>query len=151
MTVFMLDTCIWRDFYEDRKSMGGDPIGKHASSLLLKIISNRDTIIYSEVIVAELLKDYSNEEVSELLSFLSATGIAERVDITKEERDEAKALCRERKVSFADCFIAIHARNHKAVLVTRDKHFSLLADIIKPVRPEEVSRTSSQGQPGAPC
>jgi len=47
---YLLDTCIWRDFYEERISYAGKPFGLYASNLFLKILKNEDVIIYSEAL-----------------------------------------------------------------------------------------------------
>ena len=47
-TKYFLDTCIWRDFYEDRFGKTGRPLGKYASNLFMKILKNKDKIVFSE-------------------------------------------------------------------------------------------------------
>ncbi len=37
MVKYYLDTCIWIDFFEDRKGAKGEPFGEFASRLLTKI------------------------------------------------------------------------------------------------------------------
>jgi len=54
---YWFDTCIWRDFYEDRLSKTGNPLGLYASDAFVKIIKNKDLILYSESLVWELKKD----------------------------------------------------------------------------------------------
>ena len=39
---YLLDTCIWRDFYEDRFSKINRPLGKYAHDLFMKIIKNKN-------------------------------------------------------------------------------------------------------------
>jgi predicted nucleic acid-binding protein len=137
---YLLDTCIWRDFYENRRSRSGKPLGAYASDLFMKILRRNDKIIFSESLLWELKKDYEENDVKDVLNILLISNVLIKVEITKSEYEEAKRLCYERNVPFVDCLNAIHARNHKAVLVSQDAHFfEKLNDIINPVRPEEIT------------
>jgi hypothetical protein len=66
MAKYYLDTCIWRDFYEARISEHGNPLGRYAYELILKILKNKDAIIYSESVVSELKRRYENLEIENL-------------------------------------------------------------------------------------
>ncbi len=134
---YLIDTCVWRDFYEDRFSKTGNPLGEHATSLFMKIIKAKDTIIFSESLVWELKRDYNENDINDLLHLLFTNKILLRIGIAKEEYKEAKKLAQERDLPFVDCLNAIHARNHNAILVSQDGHFfEKLSDITKPVRPQ---------------
>lgn len=41
MNTYILDTCIWRDFYEDRYGQGRRPLGKYASKFFMKILKTK--------------------------------------------------------------------------------------------------------------
>lgn len=136
---FFLDTCIWRDFYENRFSKTGNPLGKYATSLFMKILNNRDTILFSKALVWELRKDYSENDINDMLNLLVLNKILINLEITKEEHLESKHLSQERNLPYIDCLNAVQARNNDAVLVTQDAHFfEKLTDIIKPIRPQEI-------------
>ena len=62
----------------------------------------------------------------------------ERVDVSDEQRDEAKKIAEKRRLPKGDVIHAILARDNKAVLVSRDKHFQLLKDICEVVKPEDI-------------
>ena len=78
---YYIDTCIWRDFYENR--FFNKPIGDYAAKLFAMIIKRRYTIIYSEIIVRELLKRYTKEEIMTLFNLLLINKILIRVKIGK--------------------------------------------------------------------
>lgn len=136
---FFLDTCIWRDFYENRSSKAGKPLGKYATELFMKILDKQYKILYSETLLWELNKDYNKNETKDMLNFLLICKVLVKVEIKKTEFLEAKKLAKERNIPFVDCINAIQARNHKAIMVSQDKHFfENLSDIVKTARPEEI-------------
>jgi len=48
---YFIDTCIWRDFYEDRFSKSGRHLGKYVTELFIKILKRKDKILFSESII----------------------------------------------------------------------------------------------------
>ena len=137
---YLLDTCIWRDFYENRFSKIGRPLGRYATDLFIKILKNKDKIIFSEALTWELKKDYKEKEVYDMLNLLFLNKVLINITITKEEYSEAKRLAQERNLPFVDCLNAIQARNYKAILVSQDEHYpKSLSDISKAVRPEQIN------------
>ncbi|MFH1668320.1 MAG: PIN domain-containing protein [Candidatus Woesearchaeota archaeon] len=135
---FYLDTCIWRDHFEDRTGPGGRPLGKYATQLLMKIIRDKDIIIISDAIIAELKKGFYDDEISDILNVLQAMGSVENIPIQDIDDTEAKMISKERKLPILDVLHAILARNNQAILVTQDKHFMQLSDIVNCKRPEEL-------------
>jgi len=137
---YFLDTCIWRDFYEDRFSKSGRHLGKEATDLFMRIIKKKDNILYSESLIWEMKKDYDEQEINDMLNFLFLTKILKRVKIKEDEYKEAKKLSQEKNIPFIDCLNAIHARNHNAVMISQDRHFIIdLKDITKTKKPSEIS------------
>jgi predicted nucleic acid-binding protein len=137
---YLIDTCIWRDFYENRFGKSRRPIGKYATDLFMEILKNKDKILFSEALVRELKKDYSEEDINDMLNLLFINKTLLRIEITKEEYSEAKKLSGERNLPFIDCLNAIQARNHKAIMVSRDEHFiKNLSNIVKPAKPENLN------------
>jgi len=135
----LLDTCIWRDFYENRFSKSERPIGKYAADLFMRILKNKDKLLFSIALVWELKKDYNEKDINDMLNLLFINKTLIRIEITKEEYKEARKLSEEKNIPFIDCLNAIQARNHKAVMVSRDQHFiNNLSDIVKPVKPEDI-------------
>ena len=137
---YLIDTCIWRDFYEDRMSKSGKPIGKYATDLFMKILKKKDKILFSEALMKELSKDYKKEDINDMLTILLHSEVLVPISITKDEFLEAKQVSEKRDIPLIDCLNVIQARNHKATMVTRDKHyFKNLKDIVKSLKPEDIT------------
>lgn len=138
--IYLVDTCIWRDFYENRFSKTGRPLGKYATDLFMKILKSKDKILFSETLIWELKKDYEEKDINDMLNLLFLNKTLIRIEITKEEHLEAKKLSQQKNIPFIDCLNAIHARHHNAIMVSQDDHYLKdLADIIKTVKPEQVN------------
>lgn len=136
---YWLDTCIWRDFYEDRFSKAGNPLGEYATNAFMKILKKRDKILFSESLTRELSRDYGEKDINDMLNLLFIGGTLIRVEITKEEYLEARELSGKRKLPFVDCLNAVQARNHNAVVVSQDEHFTKnLSDIVKVIKPQDL-------------
>jgi predicted nucleic acid-binding protein len=137
--IYLVDTCIWRDFYEDRVSKTNAPIGKFASEFFMKVLQRKDTILFSEGLLRELGVDFSKKDINDMLTVFMYSNILMRIDITESDFLEAEKLALERNLPKIDCLNAIHARNYNAVLITRDRHyFENLQDIAFPLKPEQV-------------
>ena len=137
---YLLDTCIWRDFYEGRFSKEGKPFGKYATKLFMKILKSESIIIFSEALIRELKRDYLEQDIYDMLNLLVINHSLIKVEIKKEEFLEAKQLSNNQDLPFVDCLNAVQARNHNAILVSQDHHFfKKLSDIRKPFKPEEIT------------
>lgn len=133
---FYLDTAIWLDFFENRNEPGL-PKGEWANKLLIKIIKNNELIIISDLTLAELTAvGYPQWELKKL--FRPLKSLLLYVESTKKEIGKAKDLSKKRRVPKGDALHALIARDHKATLVTLDKHFHSLKDIIEPKRPQDL-------------
>ena len=136
---YWFDTCIWRDFYEDRFSKTGNPLGEYATNAFMKMFRKGSKVLFSESLIRELHKDYKKDEINEMLNFLFLSNILIKIEITKEEYLEAKELSEKRKLPFVDCLNAIQARNNKATIVSQDEHFTKnLSDIVKVIKPQNL-------------
>jgi predicted nucleic acid-binding protein len=136
---YYIDTCIWRDHYENRFGPGGRPLGQIASKLFIKLIREKKIIIFSDFILRELKIDYPENEINDMFNLLFISGKTEKVKINKKDIDEANKLKIERNISFGDCLHAILARNSNGVLVTQnEKDFKQILDIVKFKKPEEI-------------
>lgn len=136
---YLLDTCIWRDFYEDRFSNKGRYLGQSAHDLFMKIIKNNDKIYFSVSLVKELSIKYNDKEIFDMLNILFFTNSLIKIEVTKTEINEAKIISKKRNLPFTDCLCAVQARNHKAILVSQDKHILInLSDIAITKRPEDI-------------
>lgn len=134
---FYLDTAIWRDYFEDRKD-GIRPLGEFAFQFLKNCEKKDCKVLYSETVVHELRKDYSDKRIKQVFS--SFEHFLEIVPISNEQYLESKKLTRIKTESHeSDILHAVLARDNKAVLITRDFHFETLRDIVEIKAPEEVT------------
>jgi predicted nucleic acid-binding protein len=138
MAKYYFDSCIWKDHYENRFGPGGRPLGDYATRLFMKVMKNRDTLLFSELVVEELKLRHDKVEIDRFFNIISLLGILKLVDITKEERMEAKLIAAERGVPFHDALHAIIARDNDAIIVTQDRHFNELVEVVVAKRPEEL-------------
>ncbi len=133
---FYLDTCIWRDYFENREDRLR-PIGEWAFALIRQIIENEDLIIYSEIVNEELMQDYPAEKIHSLLEIVPHKLLIE-VNASSEEVEKSISISRALKIPRNDVLHALIAKNKKAILVTRDAHFSLLQEMVTVKLPEEL-------------
>ncbi|PIN98890.1 MAG: hypothetical protein COT90_02215 [Candidatus Diapherotrites archaeon CG10_big_fil_rev_8_21_14_0_10_31_34] len=133
---FYLDTCIWRDYFEDRKD-NLKPLGEFAFQFLKKCEKNNWKVLYSEFVVKELKKDYSEERIKEIFS--SFQNLLVKVHISIEQIIESEKLKSKIKESHeSDILHAIISRDNNAVLISRDRHFDYLKDFVEVKIPEEI-------------
>ncbi len=133
---FYLDTSVWRDYCEDRGN-GIRPLGEFAFGFLKKCLREKAAIIVSDIVEYELRKDFSPEKIQDIFSpFAEAMA---RVEHTKEQVKEASALFNKFNRGFPvmDLLHSIIARDEKAIIVSRDKHFKEIG-IVESKAPEEL-------------
>jgi predicted nucleic acid-binding protein len=136
MKKYYFDTSIWLDFFENRDEPNL-PKGEWANKLINKIVKNDDRIIYSDNNVYELnIVGYSSEDIKNMLKPIKPILIF--VESTEKQIGKAKDLALKRDIPKRDALHALIARDNKAILVTLDKHFQKLLDIIKPKSPKEL-------------
>ena len=134
---FYLDTAIWRDYFEDRRD-SLRPLGEFAFRFLKDCEKHDCEVLYSHLVVYELHSHYSPERVKQVFS--SFSHYLKEVSISPDELSEARTLNRELKDTHtSDIVHAILARDNCAVLITRDRHFEALSDIVQVLTPEEVT------------
>ena len=136
---YWLDTSLWRDFYEDRISKAGNPLGEYAARLFMKILKRKDKILFSESLIWELKKDYDEQGINDMLNLLFMNNVLVKIEIKKEEYQESKKLAQERNIPFVDCLNAVQARNNNVVMVSQDRHFhENLKDITKTIKQQDI-------------
>ena len=136
---YYLDTCIWRDHYENRFGKTGRPLGKYATKLIMKILSDKNVILFSEFTIRELRKDLTKEEINDMLNLLFISGTLKKVGISEEEYREARKISKEKGLPLGDVLHVIISRNNKAVLVSQDWHFKKLKNLVSVKAPEEIN------------
>ena len=133
---YYLDTCIWLDYWENRKNKFR-PLGEWAFEVIKNIDNEGGFILFSQKVKEELEEKYSYEKIKKIISIIPNTNIIFIMENTRQLRQAVK-LARTLKIPRGDALHAILAREYDAVLVTRDKHFLELSCIIKVKKPEDL-------------
>lgn len=131
-----MDTSIWIDLYEDRKGYKGEPLGDYAWDFLAFIKATNSKIVVSTFLLKELASKYSLDEIRGM-TFLFENMML-KVGVSDSQAKEARILSKERNLPFGDAIHAVVARDNNALLVSRDRHFILLADICNVAPPEKI-------------
>ncbi|MBN1377579.1 PIN domain-containing protein [Candidatus Woesearchaeota archaeon] len=134
---YYIDTCIWRDLHENREDKFR-PLGEWAFEFFRKIRKNKDVVLYSRLVTKELLKEFNKKTINEIFSIVKEEGLLEEVKINEKQSKEALKLKNKLIVPFEDALHAVLAKENKAVLVTRDKHFIQFQNILEIKKPEEL-------------
>lgn len=128
-----LDTSIWLDYYEKR-----DLNGEHALKLIMKIIRTDKIILYSDLHTRELKNvGYTIDQINAIFQILKQNNIR-HVHIYTAQIVEARSLTSQRNVPTKDALHSVLARDNDAILISRDKHFEKLKDIVGTKKPEEL-------------
>jgi len=61
-----------------------------------------------------------------------------RVPYTFVQAEQARLIAEEKHVPYKDALHAVLAKEHKAILVTRDKHFIKLSDVVESFDPKDL-------------
>lgn len=134
---YYFDTAIWIDYYENRSDRFR-PLGDWAHQLIGNILEKRDTILYSEMLIKELETLYTKESIEKIFEFVKMADILLKVNISKNQLEKAAILSKQRNVPFGDVLHALLAQDNNAIMVTRDKHFMELLDIVEVKKPEDL-------------
>ena len=121
----LIDTSAWIEYFNKTSH----PISKEIESALLL-----NTAVTSQIILAELLQGAKSEkEVELILDLPSVVKILEEgPSIWQEAGLLANKLRKEGKtIPLIDCFLAVLAQEHKASILSLDKHFKLLGNHAK--------------------
>jgi predicted nucleic acid-binding protein len=134
--IYYLDSCIWRDYFENR-SDNFRPLGDWALALIQKIIREESIFIFSDRLTTELKKDYPLDKLKEFFSIIPDKLIL-NVKTNDTQAKEAFRLRNKLNIPFGDALHAILARDNKAILISRDKHFYELGSMLKILKPEDL-------------
>lgn len=138
-TIIYLDTNIYMDHFDGRVD-NLRPLGEFAFNILRRTLECEFRIIFSSLILDELVYNSYEEKISELIEDLKEKGKIINVDCTEEDKKKAGDICKERNTNFNDTVHAIIAKRMKAgYLVTRNvQDFTELQDLVKIVYPENL-------------
>ncbi len=134
---YYVDTCIWRDFGEQRKDKFR-PLGEWAFEFFKKVKESKEIRLYSDLVVRELSLAYSESKIQELFSFILEDQALVKIEIKESQFQEAIRIKKEKQFPYSDLLHAILARDSQAILITRDKHFLELLDLVMIKKPEDL-------------
>jgi hypothetical protein len=102
-------------------------------------MKRRNTILYSELIIDELLPKYTAKEIEErCFKHLRAEHLLKKADGSTTQLTEIENIAKDRRLPWTDVAHAILARDNQATVITRDAHFQQLADVVESLKPENV-------------
>lgn len=139
MKVFV-DTNIFIDYYLDRKD-NFLPLGEFAFQFFKRAIECEFFILICDFIVLELCEVLNLDE-KELNKILFADLIKKnkitKIDFNEKQYKEAGDLSKSKLIPFSDALFAVLARAHNAILISRDKHYNEVKNIVEVKKPEEL-------------
>ncbi len=133
MARYYVDTAVFRDYHEGREDRFR-PLGEWALAFFKKALMHDE--LFASLIVVEELRNYDYSQ--ELADDLFMTFRVRLVPLEPGLFSRARHLARERSVPKAVAAHALLARKIGAVLVSRDKDFLELLDIVDVRKPEEL-------------
>lgn len=134
--IFYLDTAIWMDWFEDRIGYRGEPLGRFADDLLMVILSNEGRLAISEMVMEELERRYTNEEIMGM--FFRFKGCLIKVVSSDAQRGESRLISRSRDIPYGDALHSVICRDYRFILVSRDRNFLKVRDVCESCKPEEL-------------
>jgi predicted nucleic acid-binding protein len=132
MAKYLIDTCIWRDYYENRTDKFR-PLGEWAFEFLKKICIKNE-ILFPSIIEEEILLTSNQPLVNDIIHYYKAIRIFSSI----KQEVEATRIERARNLPFNDALIAVLARDSGAIVISRDHHFEQLRDIVIVKKPEDL-------------
>jgi len=136
----LVDSNIFLDYYLDRKD-SMLPIGEFAFQFINRAIKCEFTFIVCDLILGELennLELKGPQILKVIFAELIKKGKLLIIDYRDELAVEAKRISRERKLPLNDCVFALIARENNLLVVSRDKHFQELKDLVESLKPEDL-------------
>lgn len=136
MARYYVDTSIWLDLFEARNSVDF-PKGELAKNFFESCVYRGDWILCSPLIFKELETVGYSEYT--LTSYVKVAGVKLiLITPTSKELSVGVHISRARNIPRLDVLHALLAKRTYAVLVSWDKHFSVLRDIVETKTPREI-------------
>lgn len=126
---FYVDSCIWLDYLENRKD-NFRPLGEWAFNFFKFCIDNRYDLLISQLVIDEV-NSHFKVDLKKDFNLI-------QVDISKDQINLAIKIAKKKKLYYADILHAILAKENNAIMITRDKHFFDLVDIVDVKKPEDL-------------
>lgn len=125
---YYFDTSIWLDIWENRDE-ANLPKGSNARKLLKRIIQSNEEIVYSDIVVSELVENgYSFWEVEHIFASMSLilVYIEQSEKIFRKSRD----LAMKRGIPIKDALHALLARSSKSIIISRETRRCLTDSVL---------------------
>lgn len=134
-----IDTNIYMDHFDGRVDKLR-PLEEFAFQVFKKVIEGEFQIIISPLVLDELFYNSYEPVTKNLLSDFEAKGKITFIEITSEDIQKARTICKERKTHFNDTLHAVLAHKAQAsYLITRNiKDFIELEDLVRVILPENL-------------
>ena len=133
---FYVDTSVWRDYLEDR-SDGLRPLGLFAFQFFQYCNKNKCVVYYSDLVVKELLKRFTEEEIASGFSIIEPAFLY-MLNISPSATTEAGTLMQKKGIHQSDAIHATLAKEAGATLISRDAHFNEVNEFVEVKTPEEI-------------
>ena len=121
----LVDTSAWIEYLKKTSH----PVTKEIESVLLLNVAAA-----CQLVLAELIQGVRSEKETELiLDLASVVKILSESDSTWQQAGFlANKLRKQGKtISLIDCYLAVLAKENKAVILTLDKHFAIIDELFK--------------------
>jgi predicted nucleic acid-binding protein len=137
MQKYYLDTSIWLDLFED-KNQPGFPKGEYVNRLIYFIMEANGKIVISNATLKEIW-NYGHIYPEFKIFLRSLRKIIIFVRYSENQFRRARDISKKRQLPHFDALHAIIARDSRSIMVTRDRHFNDLKDIVVSLRPEDIT------------
>ena len=142
MSGYYVDSCIYLNLWKKEVDESGDLLWKFAKEFFEKLEDNNSVIYYSGYLLRELMFAFDEKQFINKLELFNYSSIFKRVNLTKEEYQEAQKLKNTlaSNVSFFDILHTLFAKKTNSVLVTRDEDLIEFAKTMNIIvkKPEEL-------------
>jgi len=85
MTKYYVDVCIWRDLKDDRTDRFR-PLGEWAFRFFALVRINKDLVLYSDIVITELLKEFEKKDIDELFAIVSDYDLLKKVELNQNKQ-----------------------------------------------------------------
>jgi len=133
---FYLDSCVWRDLLE-RRTDRIRPLDEFAFQFLKNCREHRRKVVVSDLVCDELEKYFPKAMIDGLFDGFSDLLIFVKTDdLALKEASSCKS--KYKGAHFEDILHALIAKANGCAVVTRDRHFFSLFELVEVFLPEEV-------------
>jgi hypothetical protein len=130
MAKYYVDTCIWRDYWEDRND-NLRPLGEFALQFFRMVETEEHIIIYSDLTIKELKIMYNDTIIREILSVIPEELLL-KITFNEKQLSRARNISLISGIPLNDALHIIMSKDNHCILVSRDIHMIEFGDAVKP-------------------